>query len=228
MTENIRKYVLWAYLAVAVLGVAVFQTFGQQILELLPLAVTRDQSVSWHLVLIMVVFVALLAGGVFFSAPTNPLFYLAAGYFFGVINGTVLALLATLLGSAAAFHFFGKAITLPPTTPRLEIRNVFLVLSLLRSSPWVPSSLINVFCGVTRVPLSVFIASTLVGTLPLVLVYTVTASRLRGPISVSLLYSPDILAAVGVLGTLSLVVFLQPLRTIMGYLRSLAFPPTGA
>lgn len=227
MNDGSRKYLLWGYLVVALLGIAIFRTYGPQFLELLPSSVTRDRPVTWHLALIMLAFVVLLAGGVFFSAPTNPILYLAAGYFFGLGNGTLLAALATLLGAGAAFHFFGKTVTLPRTAYRLEIKRVFLVLTLLRCSPWVPSALINVYCGVTRVPFSVFLASTLCGTLPLIMVYTLTASRFRGPISLSLLHSPEIIAAMSVLGALSLVGFLQPMRAVMSYLRWLAFAPSG-
>ena len=224
LTENSRKYLLWSYLALAFLGIAVFRYFGQQLLGLLPSAVTRDHPFSLGTALIMAGFVVLLAGGVLFSAPTNPLFYLAAGYFFGPVNGTVLALLATLLGSGCAFRFFGKTITLPAAASRLEVKRVFFVLALLRCSPWVPSSLINLFCGVTRVPWTVFLSSTLLGTAPLILVYTLTASRFKGPLAMSMLYSPEIIAAVSLLGLLSLLGFLQPLRAVMGYLRGLAFP----
>ena len=224
MKENAHKYILGSYLVLALLGITIFRAWGPQFLELLPSAVTRDQPLSWHLVLSMALFVALLAGGVFFSSPVNALFYLAAGYFFGFLSGVILATLATVLGSGAALCFFSKTIRLPATAKKLEVKRVFLVLVLLRCSPWMPSSLINLFCGVARVPLPVFLASTLFGTLPLVLVYTLAASRLRGPITVSLLYSPAILTAVSVLGVLSLVGFLEPLRVVMSYLRRLAFP----
>jgi len=72
--------------------------------------------------------------------------------------------------------------------------------------------------------LSTFLASTLCGTLPLVTIYTLTASRLRGPISMSILTSPELLAALTVLGVVSLLGFMQPLRAITSYLRVLAFP----
>jgi len=176
------------------------------------------------LLLSMVIFILLFASTVFFSAPTNPLFYLASGYFFGSVKGTTIAVAATVLGSAAAFHFFRKTTKTPPALRMLEVKSVFLMLVLLRCSPWFPSPLINVFCGVIRVPLSTFLASTLCGTLPLVTIYTLTASRLRGPISVSILYSPELLAALSVLGVVSLLGFLQPLRAITSYLRVLAFP----
>jgi uncharacterized membrane protein YdjX (TVP38/TMEM64 family) len=224
MKNQAYKFILIGYMAVALAGIICFQTCGRELWALLPSAVAQEQPLSWPLMLSMGIFILLFASTVFFSAPTNPLFYLASGYFFGSVKGTTVAVTATVLGSAAAFHFFRKTTSTPPALRRLEIKSVFLMLVLLRCSPWFPSPLINVFCGVIRVPLSTFLASTLCGTLPLVTIYTLTASRLRGPISMSILTSPELLAALTVLGVVSLLGFMQPLRAITSYLRVLAFP----
>ena len=137
----------------------------------------------------------------------------------------LIALLGTMLGSTAALYFFRKTTASPPALGKFEVKNVFFMLVLLRCSPWFPSPLINVFCGVIRVRLSTFLASTLVGTFPLVTIYTLTASRLRGPITASILYSPELLAALSVLSITSLLGFLQPIQVVTSYLRALAFPP---
>jgi uncharacterized membrane protein YdjX (TVP38/TMEM64 family) len=224
MKDKAYQFILIGYLAVAVAGIICFRSCGREIWALLPPAGVQELPLSWPLLLSMGIFILLFASTVFFSAPTNPLFYLASGYFFGSVKGTTIAVTATVLGSAAAFHFFRKTTSSPPALRRLEIKSVFLMLVLLRCSPWFPSPLINVFCGVIRVPFSTFLASTLCGTLPLVTIYTLTASRLRGPLSMSILYSPELLAALSVLGVISLLGFLQPLRAMTSYLRVLAFP----
>ena len=223
MKNKAHRYILIGYLAVAVAGMVFFHSCGREIWSLLPSLVAQEQPLSWPLVLFMGMFILLFAGTVFLSAPTNPLFYLASGYFFGPVKGTAIAVTATVLGSAAAFCLFKNTTSIPQALRRVEVKSVFLVLVLLRCSPWFPSPLINLFSGALRVPLSTFIASTLFGTLPLVSIYTLTASRLRGPISLSMLHSPELLAALTVLGVISLLGFLQPLRAITSNLRVLAF-----
>jgi uncharacterized membrane protein YdjX (TVP38/TMEM64 family) len=169
----------------------------------------------------MAAFAATLAVTVFFSAPTNPIFYLAAGYYFGLIYGTAIAALATVAGSGAAFLLFRR--TLKPRRPSDELdANIFLTLCLLRCSPWFPAPLVSAFCGATRVRPGIFLASTFSGTLPLILAYTLTASRLRGPITLSILYSPEIVTALTVLGAVSVVGCLRPVRHVANYLKTLA------
>ncbi|SPF51580.1 membrane hypothetical protein [Syntrophobacter sp. SbD1] len=224
MTGNARKYVLSGYLAVAMAGIVSALTSSHELLVLLPPTAAQQQPLSWPLVLGMGIFILLLAGTVFFSVPTNPLFYLAAGYLFGFVTGSVLAVMATTLGSVASLYFFRNTTSSQPVLQRLKVKNVFLMLVLMRCSPWLPSPLINVFCAMARVPFSTFLASTVFGTLPLVCAYTLVASRLRGPITVSILHSPELLGALTVFSVISLAGFLQPLHVVISHLRGSSIP----
>jgi uncharacterized membrane protein YdjX (TVP38/TMEM64 family) len=215
------KRLLGGYLAIVLAGGALCRLSGHRIVELVQAADTAGQPLSWGMVPVMALFILLFALTVFFSSPTNPLFYLAAGYLFGAARGTALAALATTLGSATAFLFFRMAVT-PPAFRRPEVRNLFLTLVLLRASPWFPSPLVNLFCGAARVRPTLFVASTLLGSLPLAGVYALAASRMRGPLDASLLRSPEIIAALAGLGAVSLAGLLQPLRVVAGYLPALA------
>jgi uncharacterized membrane protein YdjX (TVP38/TMEM64 family) len=217
---NARKYVLSGYLAVAMAGIVYALTRSHELLALMQSAAAQQQLLSWPLVLGMGIFILLFAGTVFFSVPTNPLFYLVAGYLFGSITGSVLGVTATTLGSVASSYFFRKTTPSPPALQRLGVKNVFLMLVLLRCSPWFPSPLINVFCGMARVPFSTFFASSVFGTFPLVYSYALVASRLRGPLTVSILYSPQLLGALTVFSVISLVGFLQPLHIVINHLRN--------
>ena len=218
MTGNTRIYLLSGYLAVAAAGIVYALTSSHGLFVLLPSAAAQQQPLSWPLVLGMGIFILLLASTVFFSVPANPLFYLAAGYLFGFVTGSVLAVMATTLGSVASLYFFRKTTSSQSVLQRLKVKNVFLMLVLLRCSPWLPSPLINVFCGMARVPFSTFLASTVTGTLPLVCTYTLVASRLRGPITISILHSPALLGALTVFSVISLVGFLQPIHLIISHL----------
>ena len=219
MTRNARKFVLLGYLAVAIPGIVYVLTSSHELLALLQSAAARQQPLSWPLVLGMGIFVLLFAGTVFFSMPTNPLFYFAAGYLFGFVTGSVLAVIAATLGSVASLYFFRETTSSSPALQTLNPKNVFLTLVLLRCSPWFPSPLINVFCAVARVPFSIFLVSTVFGTLPLVSCYTFFASRLRGPITVSILHSPELLWALTIFSVISLLGFLQPLQVVISHLR---------
>jgi uncharacterized membrane protein YdjX (TVP38/TMEM64 family) len=224
MTGNTQKYVLAGYLFLSLAGIAMYKIFGNSVWELFPATDAGEQLFSWSLVPNLGVFTLLFTLTVFFSIPTSPLFCLAAGYFYGVTTGIVVASLATTIGSGASFLLFRKTITPPPSYRSPEVGNLFLLLVLLRCSPWFPSTLITLFCGVSRVRPSLFTASTLFGTIPLISVYTLTASRMRGPFDISILYSPEIITAVAVLGTVSLIGLLRPLRVVTKSLSALTSP----
>jgi uncharacterized membrane protein YdjX (TVP38/TMEM64 family) len=223
MTDNHRKRLLVGYLLIVVAGIVLYSTCGASFWALLTKMDASVQPLAMVHLPGMCLFILVFALTVFFSAPTNPVFCLAAGYLFGAIPGTVIAVIATTLGSATAFLFFKK--TLPPQAAlrKVEVGNLFLMLVLLRCSPWIPSPLINLFCGATRVRPALFAATTFFGSMPLISVYTLTASRLRGPLEISLLSSPEIISALSVLGAVSLLGFMKPLRIVAAHLRTLSF-----
>jgi uncharacterized membrane protein YdjX (TVP38/TMEM64 family) len=224
MTEKSRRYIALGYLSVALAGIMLCKVYGIPLFALPPSMAELVQPVSWTQALGMCTFTVAFVGCVFFSIPVAPLFYVASGYYFGVVEGTAVAALATTLASLAAFQFFKKTIVSPAALRKLEVGNLFFVLLLLRCSPWFPSALINLFCGVFRVRASVFVASTLIGTLPLICVYTLAASKLRGHLEMSLLYSPEILASLIVLSVISLGALFSPLRRVTHYLQDLLLP----
>ena len=221
MTGKSRKYMLWGYLGATLMVAALCKVYGFQPSALLPGADGFEQSISWSDALSMSAFIAAFASAVFLSVPIAPVFCIASGYFFGAVEGTAMASLATTVGSVAAFHFFRKTVAAPAAFRQLEIKNLFLVLLLLRCSPWFPSPLINLYCGASRVRSPMFLFSTLFGALPLICVYTLAASRLRGELDMSLLYSPEIIGVLIVLSLISLIGLLLPFRVFSNYLHAL-------
>ena len=140
MTGRARKYLLSGYLAVAMAGIVYTLNRRHELLALLLSMTAQHQSLSWPMVASMVAFILTFAAAVFFSAPINPLFYLAAGYLFGFATGSVLAIMANILGSGTSLYLFRKTTSPPPALQRHEVKNVFLTLVLLRCSPWFPQS----------------------------------------------------------------------------------------
>jgi len=227
MTGNKSRQLLAGYLLVVLAGIVLYSMCGPRLWALLPVTGISVQPFSCSLLPGIGVFILLFALTVFFSAPTNPLFCLAAGYLYGAVPGTIIAVLATTMGSATAFLFFRKTITPQRSLSKIKVGSQFVMLVLLRCSPWIPSPLINLYCGAVRVRPVLFAASTFLGSMPLVGVYTLTASRLRGPLEIALLSSPEVISALSVLGAVSLLGFLKPLRMVVSHLRTLSFPFPG-
>lgn len=204
-----KRLVLLLYALTVLAGVALCRAYGFDIVA--ALAATRSglpASAAGH-ALVAALFALVLGLSVFLSLPANPLFYLFAGYCFGAAEGTLLAALGNTLGATAAYRFFGA--TLPAAT-RLRLNNPFPTLLLLRVSPWFPAPLITLICSTAGIAPRMFFVTTLFGSVPLILVYALVASRLAGPLDASVLQSGELLLASGVFGALSLAALLEPLR----------------
>jgi uncharacterized membrane protein YdjX (TVP38/TMEM64 family) len=158
---------------------------------------------------------------IFLSIPAAPLFYVSFGYLFGPYEGTFMAGLATTLGSVAAFCFFRRAIPQSSSLRRKEFKSVFATLLLLRSSPWLPNPLITLFCSAVDVGIGTVALTTFLGTLPLIAIYTIAAGRLHGHLDASILYSTDVVIAFSLLGAVSLVGFLQPVKMALHSLKTI-------
>ncbi len=226
-----RRVAQLAYVAVLVIGFAVCKTFSVEIQALL---LAGGDPNGWagavpHVVGAATLFTA-SALSVFFSLPPGPLFYIAFGYYYGPVEGTIIAALATTAGSVGAFCFFRSAITPSDVRKRVDAGNVFVTLLLLRSSPWIPNPLITAFCGAFAIGIVPFALATCIGTMPLIAVYTLAASRLRGQPDLSALWSPEIATAFGLLSAVSLLGLLKPVRILLDYLKAIqaaaaAVPP---
>ncbi len=223
MTGNARKYVLSGYLAVAMAGIVFALTRSHKLLALLqsaaaqaaPLLALGARHGDLHPVA--------CRHSVLFGAY-QPFILSRRGVPVRLRNRERTGRHGHHLGVGGLALFFCKTTSSPPVLQRLKVKNVFLMLALIRCSPWLPSPLINVFCGMARVPFSTFFVSTVFGTLPLVCAYTLVASRLRGPITVSILHSPELLAALTVFSVISLLGFLQPLHVVISHLRGSSIP----
>ena len=173
-----------------------------------------------HVIGVAVLFAA-VAVGVFFSITPGPLLYLAFGYWYGPYEGSIIATLATTVGSVWAFCFFRTAIPASETRQKIDVSNVFLTLLLLRCSPWIPNPLITVFCSSFGVGIVTFTSATFFGTMPLIAIYTLAASRLHDHLDISVLYSPEIALAFALLSIVSLLGVLRPLRIVLDYLKAI-------
>ena len=108
-----------------------------------------------------------------------------AGAFFGTLWGIPLALVATVLG-AAIVYWIGQAALAGMVRnrmgPRLEIwqarfeANAFWWVLYLRLFPLSNATLAGLLCGACRIPLQAYLAGSLMGFIPLTVVFAVFGS----------------------------------------------------
>lgn len=211
----------FAYIAVVVAGFLTYALFHPAIQAWLLARLHQDGWAAWlPYSLGAAIMFAAFAIAIFFSIPAGPLFYIGFGYFYGALAGTLIAATATTVGSAAAFRFFRNA--LPPSVHRdsVAVSNVFVTLLLLRSSPWIPNPLITLFCSAFDVGITSFIVTTFFGTMPLIAVYTIGASRFGDHFDLSLFTAPEFTAAFGLLAVVSVLGCLKPVRVLLAYLKA--------
>ena len=133
----------------------------------------------------------------------------AAGLLFGILEATLLALLAETLGATIAFliarRVGGDAIgVVAPKrlTFLLEAieRRAFVTVLYIRIFPGVPRHPANYLCGVAGIPLVPFVAATLIGTAPRAYAYVALGGSLSNPFG-----SPQAFAAAATLLVMGLL-----------------------
>ena len=167
----------WVRLALPVIAVAIFVVvawrhgyFDLKNPEKLDAAAQRVQDIPW----LSPIFIAVYAGLAMFAAPVSPLAY-GAGAVFGVVRGTMLVMIASLLGATAGYflarsawsgvarrllgRFHGKL-------RGLRHGNVFLTTLRFQLLPIMPFGIFNYGAGVVHLPFLPFLAGTAVGILP--------------------------------------------------------------
>jgi uncharacterized membrane protein YdjX (TVP38/TMEM64 family) len=133
-------------------------------------AAQRVEDIPW----LAPLFVAIYAALAMFAAPVSPLAY-GAGAVFGVMRGSMLVMLASVLGAAAGYWlsrsaWSGVARRLLGGSyrklRRLRHSNVFLTTLRFQLLPIMPFGIFNYGAGVARLRFLPFIAGTALGILP--------------------------------------------------------------
>ncbi len=149
-----------------------------------------------------------------FFTPGIWIMNLAAGYFFGIVFGTIGANIGCTLGSLVMFliarHFFGPYITKKfgerfkkfDKMYKQDGANFFLF---LRLTPGFPAMMINFFAGSTQAKVRTFLWTTSLGMLPAELIYTFAGQQARVVTSAKDIMTPGMLFALALLGGLSLM-----------------------
>ena len=148
------------------------------------------------------------------SLPGAAILSLAAGAIFGSALGTLYAVTAATIGAALAFlvtrYLLREAIikrfgtNLEGLNRELEARG-FNYLLFLRLVPLFPFFLINLAAGLTRLPLRVFVAGTLIGIIPGGFVFVNAGASLATIDSLADVASPRVLGSFALLGLFAMV-----------------------
>ena len=123
----------------------------------------------------------------YFSVPVNAFMILLAGFLFGFWPGFWLALVFSTLGSSLVFisiRFWSKPLEaenltkIKPWQQRFE-KNSLAYLILLRIVPIFPFFLVNFAAAFFALPLKSFVVGTLIGKIPISLIYSSFGSSFR-------------------------------------------------
>ncbi len=213
--KKIVRYLLPALVLILILALR-FTPLGDQ-LDLQQLAQQRDallEMVGTRALLSGILFVAVYIAVVALSIPGATVLSLTGGFLFGPFAGLMLvnvgATTGALLVFLAARFLFGQSIQekYPERLERFnhEIRqNGSNYLLTLRLIPIFPFFLINLFAGITKIPVLTFLWTTAIGIIPGSFVYTYLGYSGTTVQAGESLLSPQIMIALVLLGLLSLL-----------------------
>lgn len=157
------------------------------------------EFIEHHYFLSMIIFLAAYVFENIFILPIAAGMTIAAGYFYGVIPGTILTVFSATFGAVASFLVTRFLVT-------KEVRNIYArrfnrmseelrrygvyYLLMIRLIPFIPFVWINIFVGTSVVKLSTFIWTTALGIIPVTTLYTLAGSRLQRIQSIRDVFSP--------------------------------------
>jgi len=167
-----------------------------------------------HRLLFTAGFIALYTLQTALSLPGAAILTLAGGAIFGAVMGTLWVNIGATTGAVLAFVLARTLLrdwVLKRFGPRMEAFDRGLVtdglsyLLFLRLVPIFPFFLVNLACGITALPLRIYILGTMVGILPGSFVYANAGASLASIQSLSQVAGPRVLISFGLLGIFALI-----------------------
>jgi uncharacterized membrane protein YdjX (TVP38/TMEM64 family) len=167
----------------------------------------------------LLIFVGIFALITTIFSPSVVFLVVAGGYLFGTWPGAISSNIGATFGSFLAFliarYLFGGYIhkhlakRLKSFESNLK-RNGVNYLLFLRLVPLIPTFLINIFSGVTKINKRTFLWTTAAGNFPADLVYSFAGSQLREVSSLDKILSTNMILALIAIGCASLIpIFLR-------------------
>lgn len=171
--------------------------------------------VETHRLLSVILFIAVYFAIVITSAPFTVVMNLFAGYLFGSIFGALIADVAVSSGAFVLFLFSRSMVKkLRGRLYRLQIvetssKKTVLMLLFFRLSPFFPAPGINMACGAFGVKAHIFVSTTLFGSFPLILIYTLIGRHFGSMNKISEIYDMKLIITLILFGLLSLLPLLK-------------------
>jgi len=169
----------WIPLGVLVVGLIAFFVFDLgRFLSFETLQLQRDTLQSWvaeHPFAARLSYAAIYAHAIAFSLPIGLLLTITGGFLFGLVEGTVLTLVAATVGAVAVFLAARTALGASlraragPFVARLEAgfkQDALSYLLVLRLVPLFPFWLVNIVPALLGVPVRVYAIATFLGIIP--------------------------------------------------------------
>ncbi len=208
----------WFILGILVLGVAAFYYLDLgRFFTLTSLKANKDALLEYtnhHYASAVILFIVIYCVQTAFSLPGATILTLAGGFLFGTWLGMVYANIGATSGATLAFLLtrylfrdmverkFGKRLR---AIQQGFTENAFHYLLTLRLIPIFPFFLVNLACGLTRMPLPTYILATAIGIVPGSFVYANAGKQLGTINEMKDLASPGVLGAFVLLGLLAIV-----------------------
>jgi uncharacterized membrane protein YdjX (TVP38/TMEM64 family) len=149
-----------------------------------------------------------------FALPLAASLTVAAGYFYGVLPAIVFTIVAATSGAIVLFYMarylFGNGLQkkyaerLNGFNRAFKEQGAYYLLS-VRLTPIIPFVVVNIFAGLTLVPVSTFIWTTALGMIPVTIVYACAGQQLQSIVSVGDIFTLRILVILAILAFIALL-----------------------
>lgn len=206
MSKKNRAKVIFLILIVIIVGLFWYFNIGHYLtLENLKKHSSdlRD-LVAAHSTIAALLFTALYSVIITFSLPGAAILSLAGGFLFGMTFGTFLNMVGATVGAVASFlmtrFLIGAALQkkfsqqLTNFNQELDHYGIYYLFA-VRLIPLFPFFLVNILCGLTKISLSTFFITTVLGIIPGSLIYTYAGTQLSSITSIRDIFSTKLLVA---------------------------------
>jgi len=188
-------------------------------------ALSLQQMIADNYIMAAIVFVAIYTAVIAAALPVSPAFTLLGSYLFGFLAGFTYSFIACILGATISFLVIRYVVKRWMThyTPRVEKFNeqfkkygasYLLMLHFLSIIPYV---VITVLASLANVPLSTFVWTLIVGSAPLLILYSWTGKQLATVQSVHDIFSTKVLVILAILIIIAILpIFLRRYKHHVG------------
>lgn len=149
-------------------------------------------------------YLASFVGVVLFCLPGAAAMTILGGYLFGVIFGVIYLIIAATIGACIFFlivrYLLGSYLQTRFASRLVRFNQMiahrgWLFLLMLRCLPLIPFAMVNILAGLTKIPFSTFVWTTMLGVIPTGIIFTYAGRQLGTIQSFNDIFTPSILGA---------------------------------